>query len=112
MTPDEALNALVETLEELQRILPPDKDTWDASPVVRLAVERLWITAGNAAEEFRRATSVDAGVEPWAELSGYRNRFAHALPGDVASDRVWADTTSDLQAILMQLRGMASDSGA
>ena len=35
------------------------------------------------------------GLEPWAELAGYRNRLAHALPGDLSSDRIWTDTTAD-----------------
>ncbi len=48
--------------------------------MVRLAVERLWITAGNAAEEYRRAVSVDVGVEPWAELSGYRTASPTRFP--------------------------------
>ena len=72
---------------------------------MRLAVERLWIVAGNTAEEYRRAARIDAGVEPWSEFSAYRNRLAHALPGDLSSDRIWADTTSDLPRILDDLRG-------
>lgn len=104
MTADEALNALVETLEQLQGILPADKASWDAAPLVRLAVERLWISAGNAAEEHRRAARIDAGIEPWAELCGYRNRLAHALPGDLSTDRIWADTRVDLSRILAEVR--------
>jgi len=106
VTADEALNGLVETLQRLQRILPADKVTWDSNELVRLASERLWITAGNAAEEYRRAAGVDAGMEPWAELSGYRNRLAHALPEDLSTDRIWADTTADLPRILIQVQGV------
>ncbi len=43
-------------------------------------------------------------VEPWAELSGYRNRLAHALPGDISTDRIWADTRADLSRILAEVR--------
>lgn len=107
MTADEALNALVETLEQLQRVLPDNKASWDSDLVVRLAVERLWITEGNAAEEYRRAADVDTGLEPWAELTGYRNRLAHALPGDLSADRIWTDTTASLSRILAQVRTFA-----
>lgn len=79
---------------------PAEKASWDADLIVRLAVERLWITAGNAAEEYRRSEGIDAGVEPWAELTGFRNLLAHALPGDLSSDRIWADTTADLPRLL------------
>jgi len=104
VTSDEALRALIATLEELRRILPGDKVNWDRDPIVRLAVERLWITAGNAADEHRRVAGLDSGMEPWAELVGYRNRLAHALPGDLSTDRIWADTTADLDRIVADVR--------
>jgi hypothetical protein len=28
-----------------------------------------WITAGNCAEEYRRANRIDPGVEPWADTT-------------------------------------------
>jgi len=104
VTADEAFDALIETLEQLQQILPEAKTTWDTNMLVRLAVERLWITAGNAAEEYRRAVGIDPGIEPWAEMIAYRNRLAHALPGDLSTDRIWADTTADLARILAGVR--------
>lgn len=89
VTADEALTSLIVVLESIERLLPGDKAGWDGDLAVRLAVERLWITAGNTSEEYRRAAGVEAGVEPWAELAAYRNRLAHALPGDLSSDRIW-----------------------
>lgn len=77
MTGDEALAHLIAALEDIERLLPDDKASWDCDPVLRLAVERLWITAGNTAEEYRRTAGADPGVEPWAELAAYRNRPAH-----------------------------------
>lgn len=106
MTADEALSVLVEILEVLQRVLPATKQGWDEDLVTRLAVERLWITAGNTAEEYRRTAGIDAGIEPWAELVGYRNRLAHALPGDLSTDRIWVDTTTDLPRILTIIRAL------
>ena len=32
-----------------------------------------------------------------------RNRLAHALPGDLSSDRIGTDTTADLKPILAEL---------
>jgi hypothetical protein len=55
VTADEALASLVATLEEIEGILPAGKPEWDGDRIRRLAVERLWITAGNATEEYRRA---------------------------------------------------------
>jgi uncharacterized protein with HEPN domain len=109
VTADEALDALIDTLDQLHQILPDDKTEWDSGALVRLAVERLWITAGNAAEEYRRAAGIEAGIDPWAELSTYRNRLAHALPGDLSTDRIWADTTSDLDRLRTAARGARSD---
>jgi uncharacterized protein with HEPN domain len=99
VTADEALSNLIETLEQIRLLLPADKALWDNDAVLRLAIERLWITSGNCAEEYRRAAQIDPGVEPWAELAAYRNRLAHALPGDLSTDRIWADTT-DIDPIL------------
>ena len=76
--------------------------------MVRLAVERLWITAGNTAEEYRRVAGIDVGTEPWAELVGYRNRLAHALPGDLSSDRISADTNADIDRILVGARNLTA----
>ena len=104
MTADEALHALIEALEELRQLLPASKGRWDADRVLRLAIERLWITAGNAAERYRLAAGIDAGDDPWAELVAYRHRLAHALPSDISSERVWSDSTGDLPRLLTEVR--------
>lgn len=106
MTADEALKSLIQTLRQIQEFMPADKSAWNGDLVLRLAVERLWITAGNCAEEYRQANQIDPGVEPWAELAGYRNRLAHSLPGDLSSDRIWTDTTADLEPILTELQNL------
>jgi uncharacterized protein with HEPN domain len=101
---EEALNALVAILEQLRDLFPTDKGDWDGDAVVQLAVERLWITAGNLADAYRIEVGMPTGVEPWSELAGYRHVLAHALPGDLSSDRVFADTSADLNRILHCLR--------
>ena len=62
------------------------------------------ITVGNLAETYRFEQGIAASVEPWSELAGYRHLLAHALPGDLSSDRVVADTTVDLERILNDVR--------
>jgi len=104
---DEALDALIATLQQLRQIIPEDKSVWDDEILVRLAVERLWITAGNLAEMYRIEEGIAASVEPRSELAGYRNLIAHALPGDLSSDRVFADTTADPERILNDVRSHA-----
>lgn len=105
MTDDELLSALVEVLRELQTLVPEDKTAWDQDRVTRLAAERLWITAGNLAEMYRlEALDAGPGVEPWSELVTYRNKLSHALPGDLSSDRVYADTVADLPRLLAEVQ--------
>jgi len=109
VTSGDTLDALTVTLEQIGRVLPNDKATWDNEPVIQLAVERLWITAGNLAEAYRIASGIGSGVEPWSELAGYRNLLAHALPGDISSDRVFAGSSTDLDRILDQVRAELED---
>lgn len=104
MTADVILDALVATLEQLKQVFPGDKASWNDEILVLLAVERLWITAGNLAEAYRIDRGIAAGIEPWSELVGYRHLLAHALPGDVSSVRVFADTATDLDRILAEVR--------
>lgn len=104
MTGSEALAALITTLEQLKGLLPTDKAGWDRDAILQLAVERLWITTGNLAEVYRTKEGLSTDVDPWAELVGYRHLLAHAVPGDVSTDRVYADTTADLDRILSDLR--------
>jgi uncharacterized protein with HEPN domain len=96
--------AIVNTLDLLRGVLPATKEEWDADLKLRLAVERLWIIAGNAAEEYGRGAGIEAGVEPWAQVVGDRNRLPHALPGDLSTDRIWTDSTSDLNRLLTEVR--------
>jgi uncharacterized protein with HEPN domain len=105
VTGDELLDALIDTLEQLAAILPGDKVVWDAEPTIRLAVERLWITAGNVAEAYRKdVLDADPGVEPWSELVAYRNKLAHALPGDLSTDRIYVDSRADPVRLLARIR--------
>jgi uncharacterized protein with HEPN domain len=97
------LATLAGTLRRIEALTPSDKQVWDADEVRRLAIERLWIAAGNLAETYRNAAELPPGVEPWAELYGFRSMLAHALPGDISSDRVWYETTVDLPRLVEQV---------
>ena len=86
MTSAALLATLQSTLRRIDALTPSDKPAWEADEVRRLAIERLWIAAGNLAEAYRKAAELPPGVEPWAELYGFRSVLAHALPGDISSD--------------------------
>lgn len=96
MNPAELLDGLETTLLRIQALTPVDQASWASDELRRLAVERLWITAGTLADEYRKAAGLPVGVDPWAELYGYRNVLSHALPGEVSSDRVWHESVADL----------------
>ena len=49
------LATLAGTLRRIEALRPSDKQVWDADEVRRLAIERLWIAAGNLAETYRNA---------------------------------------------------------
>lgn len=104
MNPAELIATLDATLVRISRLVPENKASWDADDLRQLAIERLWITAGNVAEAYRTATGLPSGVEPWAELYGYRSILAHALPDEIAPDRIWHETVADLPRILEQVR--------
>jgi uncharacterized protein with HEPN domain len=104
VTAAELLDALEATLLRIETLTPPDQAAWEADELRRLAMERLWIFAGNLAEEYRNAAALGSGVEPYAELYGYRSVLAHALPDEIASDRIWYETTVALPRLLEQVR--------
>lgn len=104
MTPEDLRRSLELVLRHLWAMLPQQKDVWDADEKLRLAVERLWITAGNVADKYRRATLRPHGSQPWTDLYKYRNVLAHALPGDVSADRVWLDSHASLRPLIQAVR--------
>ncbi|MDP8929037.1 MAG: DUF86 domain-containing protein [Actinomycetota bacterium] len=106
MSDAELLSSLEATLLRIQALTPADKAAWDADDLLQLAVERLWIAAGNAAEDFCKRAAVAAGVDPWAELYGFRSVLAHALPDEVSADRVWSASVGDLPRLLEQVRAV------
>jgi uncharacterized protein with HEPN domain len=97
------LKQLQATLRRIADLVPGALADWQADELLRLAIERLWITAGNLAEAHRIATGVDAGADPWAELHRFRSLLAHALPGDLSDERVWYESVTDLPRLMRQV---------
>ncbi len=52
VTAEEALTSLIQTLDQIRGLIPAEKASWDGDLVLRLAIERLSIAAGNCAEEY------------------------------------------------------------
>jgi uncharacterized protein with HEPN domain len=79
------------------------RSLWDANEVVRLAVERLRVHAGETAGLYL-ATCEAGSDEPWRELYVFRNVLAHAVYGQVDPAHVWVAGTVDLPQLLEQVR--------
>lgn len=92
--------ALAATLRYLAAILPEDPAVWWGNDVLRWTVERLWISAGIAAERYRREAGVPRGAEPWQEIYRHRNVLAHALPGHVKHERLWRESREALPRLI------------
>lgn len=103
MTAADLLAGLFRTLEHLSRLAALGRDRYDADVLLRLAIQRLWITAGNYAEACRVAGGVEAGTPPWSELHGYRSLLAHMLPEEINDDRVWIETTEGVGRLRAEL---------
>lgn len=99
MTAADLLAGLVRTLDDLARLAGLGRGRYDGDVLVRLAIQRLWITAGNYAESYRAASGIESGVQPWSELYGYRSVLAHMLPEEINDDRVWFETVDGIERV-------------
>lgn len=103
MTVVDSLAGLSRTLDDLSRLVSLGRGRYDADELLRLAIQRLWITAGNYAEAYRVASGVGAGTSPWSELYGYRSLLAHMLPEEINDDRVWFETVEGVARLRAEL---------
>lgn len=103
MTAGDLLAGLSRTLDHIAQLAALGRDRYDADVLVRLTVQRLWITAGNYAEAYRVAANIAAGAPPWSELYGYRSVLAHMLPEEVSDDRVWFETVDGVERLRAEL---------
>jgi hypothetical protein len=80
---EDDLAALADTLDHLARLLEAGRDNYDTNQATRLALQRLWIAAGECARRYCNTTGIDVGAEPWSSLWAYRNFLAHHLPAEI-----------------------------
>ncbi|MHB1999443.1 MAG: ribonuclease HepT family protein [Solirubrobacteraceae bacterium] len=93
------LEDLLQVLASIERLAGAGKELFDHDERQRWSIERLWIFAGNLAERYTREENLDEGLDPWAELVAIRNVYAHYTPNAINYERVWADTTTDVDRI-------------
>lgn len=107
MTGTDLRAGLLDTLEAISGLAKFGRERYDADVLVRLAIQRLWITAGNYAEAHRAAIGAEVGTEPWSKLYGYRSVLAHMLPEEISDDRVWFETVEGAQRLCNQLGNLS-----
>lgn len=90
------LDALASLLDQIGELLALGREHYDSDLTVRLALQRLWIAAGECSRLYCGASGVEVGVEPWSSLWGYRNVLVHHLLDDIDDDLVWRESTRDL----------------
>lgn len=93
---DDYLDALANVFTQIGQMLDLGRERYDADPAVRLAIQRLWIAAGECARLYCGASGTQVGVEPWSSLWGYRNVLVHHLPDDIDDNLVWVESVRDL----------------
>ncbi|HLI53811.1 MAG TPA: HepT-like ribonuclease domain-containing protein [Acidimicrobiales bacterium] len=93
---EEYLDALASILDQIGELLDRGRERYDGDLMVRLALQRLWIAAGESARLYCGATGTEVGVEPWSSLWGYRNVLVHHLLDDIDDDLVWVESSRDL----------------
>ena len=93
------LGELVEVLRQIQSLVLQGRDAFDADPRQRWSIERLWIHAGNLANDLEPGT---VPAEVVADLVGVRVVYAHIWPSNLDPNRVW-DDSQEIHDILAQL---------
>ena len=107
MTAADLWAGLLRTLEDLAGLAALGRERYDTDPLVRLAVQRLWITAGNYAETYRASIGAEADEQPWSELYGYRSVLAHMLPEEINDERVWFETVEGVERLRAELANLS-----
>ncbi len=103
MTAAELRAGLRRTLEHISDLAGLGRERYDRDLLIRLAIQRLWITAGNYAEAYRVAIGAEVGTQPWSELYGYRSVLAHMFPEEINDERVWFETVEGVQRLRGEL---------
>jgi hypothetical protein len=95
------LDELVEVLRRIQALVLQGRDLFDGDPRQRWSIERLWIHAGNLANDLGPGVIPDDVV---GDLVGVRIVYAHIWPSNLDSNRVWEDS-QEIHDILTQVDG-------
>lgn len=95
----ETLAELARVLDQVAEVAAAGREPFDSDPRHRWSIERLWIYAGNLADRHCRYAGIDDGAEPWAELVRTRNLYAHYTPDQIVADRIWYETTTDIERL-------------
>ena len=104
MTSD--LGELVEVLRQIQALVLEGRDAFDTDSRQRWSIERLWIHAGNLANDLALGT---IPTEVVSDLVGVRVVYAHIWPSNLDANRVWEDS-QQVNDILARIVGdVASD---
>lgn len=99
----ELLAGLRRALDQLAGLAELGRNRYDADVLMRLAIQRIWISVGNYAEAYRLSVGVAPGAQPWSEMYGYRSVLAHMLPEEINDDRVWFETVEGVDRLRGEL---------
>lgn len=103
------LHELLRILEHINALVGEGREMFDNDPRQQLAIERLWIHAGNLASRHCDEAELPHGVEPWSELIGLRNVYAHQLPNQIVAERVWHDAHDDIARLVELVAAQTAD---
>lgn len=95
------LDELVDTLDTIAEMVAAGHSAYLADQRNRWAIQRGWIFAGNLADRISRHTGPN---DLWSELVAIRNVYAHYTPSMIDDERVWFDTTNDLERLLREIK--------
>jgi uncharacterized protein with HEPN domain len=101
---DAHLASLLAALNQIERLSQQGKTRYDASLEIRLALQRLWIGAGEAARRHCRAAGIDDGIEPWSEIRRLRDYLAHHVVEEIDDTRLFIETVTWTGAYLDRLK--------
>lgn len=92
----EALEELLRVAGHIERLHRLGRQRFDEDELVRLALQRLWIALGEAARRYCEAEGVGAGMPPWADMIGFRDKLAHLYLSEVSNQLLWEPGVKDL----------------
>jgi len=99
-----SLDSLLAALDQIGGALAQGRPRYNTSWEVRLALQRLWIGAGEAARRHCRAEALDDGVEPWSEIRRLRDYLAHHVVEEIDDARLFTESATWIDKYLDELK--------